>query len=178
MMDDCIRREEAVEALRAAYFDDGLQSAKDDPCIVDAMTDWAIRQIKELPAADVQPVVRGKWQLLEGGAGRCPNCKSVLKDVWDYDRSDPFCRECGADMREGSAVQEQFNHEGTTRNGKGKTTMTMTNADWIRSMSDDELGEFMMYDHPCDEKAGVRCTGRCDECIRNWLQEEHKEAET
>lgn len=51
-----------------------------------------------------------------------------------------------------------------------------TNADWIRSMSDVELGEFMMYDHPCDEKAGVRCTGsRCDECIRNWLQEEHKE---
>jgi hypothetical protein len=55
----------------------------------------------------------------------------------------------------------------------------MTNADWIRSMSDVELGEFMMYDHPCDEKAGVRCTGsRCDECIRNWLREEHKEAET
>lgn len=52
-----------------------------------------------------------------------------------------------------------------------------TNADWIRSMSDDELGEFMMYDHPCDEKAEVRCTGRCNECIRNWLQEEHKEAE-
>lgn len=51
----------------------------------------------------------------------------------------------------------------------------MTNADWIQSMSDDELGEFMMYDHPCDEKAGVRCTGRCDECIRNWLQEKHKE---
>ena len=53
-----------------------------------------------------------------------------------------------------------------------------TNADWIRSMSDDELGEFMIYDHPCDEKAEVRCTCRCNECIRNWLQEEHKEAET
>ena len=49
---------------------------------------------------DVKPVVRGKWELLDGGEGRCPNCKSVLKDVWDYDRSDPFCRECGADMRE------------------------------------------------------------------------------
>ena len=56
--------------------------------------------LSKLTAADVKPVVRGKWQLLEGGAGRCPNCKSVLKDVWDYDRSDPFCRECGADMRE------------------------------------------------------------------------------
>jgi len=53
-----------------------------------------------------------------------------------------------------------------------------TNADWIRNMSDDELCAFLMHDHPCNEKAGVRCTDRCGECIRNWLQEEHKEAET
>lgn len=90
-------------------------------CTLGRTTLGLISELRRIPAADVKPVVHGKWQLLEGGAGRCPNCKSVLKDVWDYDRSDPFCRECGADMREGSAVQEQLNHEGTTRNGKGKT---------------------------------------------------------
>jgi hypothetical protein len=41
----------AINALRVAYWDDNIQSAKDDPCIVDAMTDWAIRQVKALPPA-------------------------------------------------------------------------------------------------------------------------------
>ena len=71
--------------------------------------------IENIPAADVKPVVRGKWKLLEGGVGRCSNCKSVLKDVWDYDGSDPFCSECGADMREVSTSEEPLNSEGTTR---------------------------------------------------------------
>ena len=51
-MEDLIRRSDAIEALRVAYFDKDIQSAKDDPCIVDAMTDWAIRQIKSLSSAD------------------------------------------------------------------------------------------------------------------------------
>ena len=41
-MSDIISRQAAIEALRAAYWDKNIQSAKDDPCIVDAMTDWAI----------------------------------------------------------------------------------------------------------------------------------------
>ncbi len=51
-MSDIISRQAALEALRAAYWDKNIQSAKDDPCIVDAMTDWAIRQIKALPSAE------------------------------------------------------------------------------------------------------------------------------
>ena len=50
-MSDTISRQAAIEALRVAYFDNNIQSAKDDPCIVDAMTDWAIRQVKALPPA-------------------------------------------------------------------------------------------------------------------------------
>lgn len=54
-----------------------------------------------------------------------------------------------------------------------------TNADWIRNMSDDELGEFLMHDHPCEDKVeDAECTCKCNGCIRDWLQEEHKEAET
>ena len=50
-MNDLISRQAAIDALRVAYWDDNIQSAKDDPCIVDAMTDWAIRQVKALPPA-------------------------------------------------------------------------------------------------------------------------------
>ena len=48
---DTISRKAAIDALRVAYWDDNIQSAKDDPCIVDALTDWAIRQVKALPSA-------------------------------------------------------------------------------------------------------------------------------
>ena len=101
-MDDYISRETAIAEIMGQPPDAHYPS-------------WYAEQIKKLPAADVKPVVRGKWKLLEGGAGRCPNCKSVLKDVWDYDGSDPFCSECGADMREVSTSEESFNSEGTTR---------------------------------------------------------------
>lgn len=53
---DTISRHEAIDALRVAYWDDNIQSAKDDPCIVDAMTDWAIRQVKALPP--IQPEIK------------------------------------------------------------------------------------------------------------------------
>lgn len=51
MIDDTINRRAAIDALSEAYWDKNIQSSKDDPCIVDAMTDWAIRQIKALPSA-------------------------------------------------------------------------------------------------------------------------------
>lgn len=48
--EDCISREDAINELKLAYFNKDLQSAKGDPCIIDAMTDWAIRTIKKLPS--------------------------------------------------------------------------------------------------------------------------------
>lgn len=48
---DLISRQDAIDAIKKAYFDKDIQSAKDDPCIVDAMTDWTIRQIKSLLSA-------------------------------------------------------------------------------------------------------------------------------
>lgn len=44
-----IDAEKAVEELSVAYWDKGIQAAKDDPCVIDAMTDWAIRTIKAMP---------------------------------------------------------------------------------------------------------------------------------
>jgi hypothetical protein len=105
--DDYISREAALNAM--------LEFAEFYSCEIHNAEECVIEYMNAIPAADVKPVVRGKWKLLEGGAGRCSNCKSVLKDVWDYDGSDPFCSECGADMREVSTSEESFNSEGTTR---------------------------------------------------------------
>ena len=43
-----IKLSDAINVLKAGYWDKDLQSAKDDPCIVDAMIDWAIRQISSI----------------------------------------------------------------------------------------------------------------------------------
>lgn len=48
-----------------------------------------------------------------------------------------------------------------------------TNADHIRSMTDEELAEF--FDNTCIENLGkVRCDsyGRCYDCMLDWLKEE------
>ena len=52
------------------------------------------------PAADVRPVVRGRW---EPGNQNCTVCgeskfKGLDADVW-ADWMPPFCPNCGADMR-------------------------------------------------------------------------------
>ena len=47
--EDAVSRQAAIDALKQAYWNKDMQNAKDDPCIVDAMTDWAIRTIKDLP---------------------------------------------------------------------------------------------------------------------------------
>lgn len=66
---DLISRQAAVVALKEAYWDRIIQSAKDDPCIVDAMTDWAIRQIKALPSAQQQyePVTAEEFAKIMSG---------------------------------------------------------------------------------------------------------------
>jgi len=60
--------------------------------------------IDNIPAADVRPVVRGRWEwdVLDGTPGYrpvvlcCSNCHRVSFSGWDY------CPNCGADMREES----------------------------------------------------------------------------
>lgn len=55
----------------------------------------------------------------------------------------------------------------------GKPEAAMTNADKVRSMSDEELVQFMMSDPPCDALYAQSCAlhnGNCEECVRDWLQ--------
>lgn len=51
-MDRLISEKSIVDVLSKGYWDKNLQSAKDDPCVIDAMIDWAIRQVKAIPSAE------------------------------------------------------------------------------------------------------------------------------
>ena len=92
-MEDLIRRSDAIDVVRVAYFDKDIQSAKDDPCIVDAMTDWAIRQIKSLPSAD-RP--QGKW--IDGKCSLCGKHAPYWAMATTYYKSN-YCPSCGARMK-------------------------------------------------------------------------------
>lgn len=67
--------------------------------------------IKEIPAADVRPVVRGKWEV--GGMfddiGRCSCCHYMFP--LDTAMTEfHYCPNCGADMRERSRENESFSN--------------------------------------------------------------------
>lgn len=68
------------------------------------------REIKDIPAADVRPVKRGKWEKDSDGLSVCSECGEVaLQRVFikvpdtivDLQMVESkFCPNCGADMRE------------------------------------------------------------------------------
>jgi len=75
----------------------------------------AVRALQEIHAADVRPVVRGKWEKHEDfdpyGGGRfvewvCSECDKRLRGDWatrnhiEETPTENFCPNCGADMRE------------------------------------------------------------------------------
>ena len=53
--EDCISREELINEMKLGYFGKDLQEVKNDPCVVDAMIDWAIRAVKRQPSVTQQP---------------------------------------------------------------------------------------------------------------------------
>jgi hypothetical protein len=66
-----------------------------------------VEMIKELPAADVRPVVRGKWipvglDDVDEGMFKCSECGSehFFPEILMGIHADNFCPNCGADMRE------------------------------------------------------------------------------
>ncbi len=92
MNDDTISRRVAIDALKVAYWDDDIQAAKDDPCVIDVMTCWAIWQIKALPSAEK----RGKWIAVENDIDyypfMCSECHETVIKKTNY------CPNCGSYM--------------------------------------------------------------------------------
>lgn len=94
-MDEYISREAAIKEIKAhvcfacpfkAY------SCAPEKCGTNA----ALQALSEIPAADVRPVVRGKWEYISFMTCRCSVCKEVFHEL----EGDNYCPNCGADMRE------------------------------------------------------------------------------
>ena len=71
----------------------------------DGYADMVVTNTKDIPTADVAPVVHGEWIFdAYTQSYRCSNCEAYkpyatvgeYRDYWDCD----YCNICGADMRE------------------------------------------------------------------------------
>ena len=58
---------------------------------------YLIDAVAAIPAADVRPVMRGKWNMVKYPLYECSNCGAVFQEV-GYGHN--FCPNCGAYMRE------------------------------------------------------------------------------
>ena len=91
-MNDLISRQAAEDAMTQSICGDTWEVEK------------AMEAVMQLPAADVTPVVHGKWKKIGvwGRVYRCNQCGNFLDfDAVNAGRGDAnFCPNCGADMRE------------------------------------------------------------------------------
>ena len=100
--EDCISREELINELKLGYFNKDLQEAKNDPCVIDAMIDWAIRTAKRLPSVTPSRP-KGKWIHWTDDYKdyvTCSCCEYGEEGEVLLSDKTPFCPICGADMRE------------------------------------------------------------------------------
>ena len=90
-MGDYIEREGLLDEISAARDNGGM-----DAIVAGTLT----RYIKRAPAADVRPVVRGRWRWVgQDQWNDCYECSQCGK--MNTDNSN-FCPNCGADMRGGN----------------------------------------------------------------------------
>lgn len=101
-MDEYISRKKAVDACF-----DGWNNTPHD----------CAENIRQIPAADVRPVVRGKWvndhngkYSASGDNFYCSICKDPSLRAFGKPAKTNYCPNCGADMR-----SEQEGHDGTRR---------------------------------------------------------------
>ena len=88
-MAEYIKRETAVRAVMAAKWVDGSDGA------------MAMEIVASPPAADVVPVVHGRWERDADGDWYCTNCDEVVA-ICESGRErtyrKPYCPNCGAKM--------------------------------------------------------------------------------
>lgn len=99
-MADYIDRNEAIAAL-TEFRDDQTVSkyvSVENCMVARGAIERATKVLENLPAADVEPVRRGRWlpQILNGTRiWDCSECKTIGSPQWNY------CPKCGARMDEG-----------------------------------------------------------------------------
>ena len=100
-MDKYISREEAIKNLREVY-------EYEYPTASGDFDEYASHDVpnvlRNMPAADVQPIRRGRWIELPKAMNpnenpcKCSNCGHILSFMNYYPKS-KYCPNCGADMR-------------------------------------------------------------------------------
>lgn len=86
-MAEYIKRETAVRAVMAAKWVDGSDGA------------MAMGIVASTPAADVAPVVNGRWEHLGGDEWCCSACGFVITTEGSWDKpTKKYCEDCGAKM--------------------------------------------------------------------------------
>ena len=110
-MAEYIEREAFLEQKREQYCKDcarrkGMKNGKyktlyeigEAPCRACGIDDM-LNDVEDFPAADVRPVVRGKWRLYSPLTDTY-ECDKCGYQVIDESFRTNFCPNCGADMRE------------------------------------------------------------------------------
>ena len=89
-MAEYIEREAAIKAAKHAWAK-GLEPSQ---------------YIEALPAADVAPVVPGRWEHLGGDEWCCPVCGFVITTEGSWDKpTKKYCKDCGAKMDGGDNTE-------------------------------------------------------------------------
>ena len=89
--DDYVSRSNVIKAVCKFCV---LKCAKTDECFC---RDTVIRDI---PAADVRPVIHGEWIYGSSDDAWCSVCGEIFNDFDCHVDQYNFCPNCGADMRE------------------------------------------------------------------------------
>ena len=105
-MDEFISREEAIAYIREqseecqkAFEELGGESG----IYADAYNDLA-EDFYSIPAADVAPVVHGRWEHLGGDEWCFPVCGFVITTEGSWDKpTKKYCEDCGAKMDGGDS---------------------------------------------------------------------------
>lgn len=69
-----------------------------------------LREVSDAPAADVAPVVHGRWTHLGGDEWCCSACGFVITTEGNWDKpTKKYCEDCGAKMDGGGGHEPKTN---------------------------------------------------------------------
>lgn len=107
-MAEYIKREAAVKAVEKYGLTNGVVWGRHTGLAI-----CIASEIADIPAADVAPVVHGRWEQDADGDWYCTNCDEVVA-ICESGRErtyrKPYCPNCGAKM-DGKEVQNADNHD-------------------------------------------------------------------
>ena len=93
MADEYIRRDDAIKIAEKYGLANGSVLGRHT-----GLADCIASEISCLPAANVAPVVHGRWKRYGRNLGECSNCGEIVNIRYNY------CPNCGAEMDGGDDV--------------------------------------------------------------------------